>query len=111
MLGKAYRLGLTRRDPSAYSAKRSYNGAGRRASAAAAFLGNGHVDGKCELAALACDPPIEDRISLIDLKEEHCRWPLEGGSCGRKNIDGSPYCDGHHEAAYRARPITYKVIG
>jgi GcrA cell cycle regulator len=45
---------------------------------------------------------------LIELREWHCRWPCgdpaskDFGFCGKKPVDGLPYCPAHARMAYRA---------
>lgn len=54
------------------------------------------------------DPPLEERVHLLDLQIRHCRWPLfdEGGSmfCGRRTPTAQgPYCEEHARRAYKAK--------
>lgn len=50
--------------------------------------------------------PDEQKKSLLDLKEDTCRWPVGDPSspgfffCGGKPEANSPYCAGHHARAY-----------
>jgi GcrA cell cycle regulator len=68
------------------------------------------------LAALRAEPlplrqeaPVENmsRCSLVDLAEEECRWPISDpgardfGFCGRKAVNGLPYCAAHARMAYQ----------
>ncbi|MBI4723670.1 MAG: GcrA cell cycle regulator [Rhodomicrobium sp.] len=52
------------------------------------------------------DPAPEGLITLIDLKETMCHWPIgdpmeEGFHfCGRRKGFGSPYCEHHSAIAY-----------
>jgi GcrA cell cycle regulator len=45
--------------------------------------------------------------SLFELQQWHCRWPIGDpssesfGFCGRRSIDGLPYCATHARLAYR----------
>jgi hypothetical protein len=48
-------------------------------------------------------PPIEpagEGVLLLDLREQHCRWPLNDGGpfrfCGCRKAPKSPYCEYHH---------------
>ena len=34
-------------------------------------------------------------VPLLELHEEHCRWPVTGGSCGCQKEEGSSYCKTH----------------
>ena len=54
-----------------------------------------------------CDPPPSERISLLQLMRDTCKWPLgDPGDhgfafCGRgKPLDGDPYCEAHAALAY-----------
>jgi GcrA cell cycle regulator len=53
-------------------------------------------------------PPAR-RIRLVDLKDNGCRWPFgdprdrDFGFCGRRRIDGAPYCAPHAALAFRER--------
>ncbi|MBK3662984.1 GcrA-like regulator [Bradyrhizobium diazoefficiens] len=48
-----------------------------------------------------------NRCSLMELGENHCRWPIstpgteEFCFCGNAVHDGQPYCAGHSRLAYR----------
>jgi GcrA cell cycle regulator len=47
-----------------------------------------------------------ERVSLLDLKECMCRWPVGDPTdenfhfCGRKKSTGAPYCEHHAAIAY-----------
>jgi GcrA cell cycle regulator len=47
------------------------------------------------------------RCSLFELQQWHCRWPINDpgaedfGFCGKKQVDGLPYCAAHARMAYR----------
>lgn len=60
------------------------------------------------------DPPVADgpvddgnRCSLLELAENHCRWPISTPGehdfcfCGNRAPDGQSYCAGHSRLAYR----------
>lgn len=52
-------------------------------------------------APIACNP-----ITLMELRSEHCRWPVSGERaetlfCGCARADERPYCDEHCCMAYR----------
>ncbi len=57
----------------------------------------------------AGDEPIHNGrcCSLLELSEQHCRWPIStpGAAdfcfCGNMPLDGLPYCAGHTRLAYR----------
>lgn len=58
----------------------------------------------------AVDPvsiPVSQRVTIMDLRESMCRWPLgdpttpEFRFCGARSITGLPYCTHHAEIAYQ----------
>jgi GcrA cell cycle regulator len=58
----------------------------------------------------AVDPvaiPASQRVTIMDLRESMCRWPLgdpttpEFRFCGARSITGLPYCTHHAEIAYQ----------
>ena len=62
-----------------------------------------------EASEPAIDRPIDDanRCSLLELGENHCRWPISTPGaddfcfCGNAAPDGQSYCAGHSRLAYR----------
>lgn len=50
--------------------------------------------------------PAAERLSLLQLTEETCKWPIgdptnpEFHFCGRGSLDGKPYCEFHSARAY-----------
>ena len=50
--------------------------------------------------------PVEERLSLLQLSEETCKWPIgdpltpDFYFCGQHSEDGKPYCDFHSRRAY-----------
>jgi hypothetical protein len=38
-------------------------------------------------------------VALLALDKDHCKWPVEGGSCGCTKAPGIPYCATHHAIA------------
>lgn len=50
--------------------------------------------------------PVEQRISLLQLSEETCKWPIgdplsaDFYFCGQHSLDGKPYCEFHSRRAY-----------
>ncbi len=50
--------------------------------------------------------PINERVSLLELTEDKCKWPIgdplhaEFHFCGRHSLDGKPYCKHHSQKAY-----------
>lgn len=62
------------------------------------------------VAATAAEPvaiPLSQRVTIMDLRESMCRWPLgdpttpEFRFCGARSITGLPYCTHHAEIAYQ----------
>jgi len=60
------------------------------------------------LSALPLPPetvwkPLPGRkpVALLDLEPHHCRWPVDGGSCGCNKVPGLPYCEQHAATAFR----------
>jgi GcrA cell cycle regulator len=55
--------------------------------------------------------PLGQRRTLLELKEETCRWPIgDPGSadfffCGGGARDGAPYCAGHCCVAYQPQAL------
>jgi len=51
--------------------------------------------------------PVSQRVTIMDLRESMCRWPLgdpttpEFRFCGARSITGLPYCTHHAEIAYQ----------
>lgn len=50
--------------------------------------------------------PVEERISLLQLTEKTCKWPIgdpvssDFHFCGRGSEEGKPYCEFHARRAY-----------
>lgn len=50
--------------------------------------------------------PVEQRLTLLQLNEETCKWPIgdpltpDFYFCGQHSDDGKPYCDFHSRRAY-----------
>jgi GcrA cell cycle regulator len=51
--------------------------------------------------------PVSQRVTIMDLRESMCRWPLGDPTtpdfrfCGARSITGLPYCTHHAEIAYQ----------
>jgi GcrA cell cycle regulator len=54
--------------------------------------------------------PMSERVTIMELKESMCRWPLgdptspEFRFCGARAVTGLPYCPHHSRIAYQ--PVT-----
>jgi GcrA cell cycle regulator len=50
--------------------------------------------------------PVEERITLLQLTEKTCKWPIgdpvssDFHFCGRESDEGKPYCDFHSRRAF-----------
>jgi len=50
--------------------------------------------------------PVEERVSLMQLNETTCKWPIgdplndDFHFCGRDSDEGKPYCEFHSKRAY-----------
>ncbi len=50
--------------------------------------------------------PLEERKSILELKECSCRWPIGDPTdddfhfCGRNKVPGTPYCEYHGSIAF-----------
>ncbi len=50
--------------------------------------------------------PVEQRLSLLQLNEQTCKWPIgdpltaDFYFCGQHSNDGKPYCEFHSRRAY-----------
>jgi GcrA cell cycle regulator len=50
--------------------------------------------------------PVEQRLSLLQLNEQTCKWPIgdpltpDFYFCGQHSEEGKPYCDFHSRRAY-----------
>lgn len=51
--------------------------------------------------------PLEERATILSLKETSCRWPIGDPQhddfhfCGRNKLDGLPYCEFHAQRAFQ----------
>jgi GcrA cell cycle regulator len=65
-----------------------------------------------ELEAIEDDiaVPMSERVTIMDLRESMCRWPMgdptrpEFRFCGARVVTGLPYCTHHARVAYQ--PVT-----
>ncbi len=121
VIGKVHRLGLSGRvkAPSAANAARPRERSGQRASlpkpSGQMIRGNTALALKPMIAEAPLPRPVEEvvipmseRVTIMELKEAMCRWPLgdptqpEFRYCGgRKNAGEGPYCTYHARIAYQ----------
>lgn len=51
--------------------------------------------------------PMSERVTIMDLRESMCRWPMgdptkpEFRFCGARSVTGLPYCSHHSRIAYQ----------
>ncbi|HUU26094.1 MAG TPA: GcrA family cell cycle regulator [Methyloceanibacter sp.] len=119
VIGKVHRLGLSGRATSSRSSaprpRRNHTPRQHRAPSLT-FGTRGNVALKPSYEA-EYDPapaqvvelviPLEERASILTLKESMCRWPIgdpteeEFHFCGRKKEGTVPYCEHHARMAYQ----------
>ncbi len=70
------------------------------------------IDEEFAMEALVVAPaselfiPEDQRIGLLGLSEQTCKWPIgdplnkDFYFCGQHSLDGKPYCDFHSRRAY-----------
>lgn len=113
VIGKIHRLGLAERAKTTQAQRPRVAKAPRQARARAPAEGAGNL----AIAFTAPAPrlsredevviPIAERVGLVELGENMCRWPMgdptnpEFRFCGGKStIGGGPYCAYHARVAY-----------
>ncbi|MGD0721527.1 MAG: GcrA family cell cycle regulator [Roseiarcus sp.] len=124
VIGKVHRLGLSGRakSPSATLPRiRQRPAVASRTTIAARTSGGGQIVQGNTALAIALDPAIETkpvyhedvvvpmslRVTIVDLKESMCRWPLGDPStpdfryCGAQSAAAGPYCGHHGRMAYQ----------
>ena len=128
VIGKVHRLGLSGRakdaKPAASAAARPRK-ATRAPSAPTPIAPQPHVNSNVNnvvVAPIALQPvveepvmlpdddvaiPMSERVTIMDLRESMCRWPMgdptkpEFRFCGARSITGLPYCTHHARIAYQ----------
>jgi GcrA cell cycle regulator len=123
VIGKVHRLGLAGRAKAATPATpatprvRTKPAAQRQAtprSSAPAVRGNTALQVAEEMVVHVAPRPMEhvivplcEPVSLVDLREAMCRWPIGDPQqpdfrfCGAKSPTGASYCEGHRRMAYQ----------
>ena len=122
VIGKVHRLGLSGRakDKAASAAPQRPRKAARTPSAPAPIAPQPHINVVSapiplqpvmeESEVLAEDDmavPMSERVTIMDLRESMCRWPMgdptkpEFRFCGARSITGLPYCTHHARIAYQ----------
>ncbi|WP_046865536.1 GcrA family cell cycle regulator [Microvirga massiliensis] len=60
-----------------------------------------------EVAAEEVVVPMSERVTIMELREYMCRWPMgdptkpEFRFCGNRSLTGLPYCNHHAQIAYQ----------
>jgi GcrA cell cycle regulator len=115
VIGKVHRLGLSGRakTPSSASPRprkpRAANGYRPRPQyrGNAALLLDYEVEGELDLDPLANVVPMGPRVSILELTDATCRWPMgdpgtaEFCYCGSQTKTSLPYCPYHARVAYQ----------
>lgn len=124
VIGKVHRLGLSGRAKDVKAASAAAPQRPRKAvrtpSAPAPIAPQPH--GNVVLASIPLQPvmeepevlaeddmavPMSERVTIMDLRESMCRWPMgdptkpEFRFCGARSITGLPYCTHHARIAYQ----------
>jgi hypothetical protein len=56
------------------------------------------------------DIPLSGRKTIVTLLADDCRWPIgdpmerDFHFCGKRKVDGGPYCEFHMQQAFKAAP-------
>jgi GcrA cell cycle regulator len=125
VIGKVHRLGLSgRARPQSVAQPRPRKAPAARPTGASPPNHGLHTRGATALASLPqimaeaapqaapqANPdvvvPFSERVTIMELKESMCRWPLgdpttaEFRYCGSKSEVGTPYCQYHCRIAYQ----------
>ncbi|CAM5202885.1 GcrA cell cycle regulator [Bosea thiooxidans] len=127
VIGKVHRLGLSGRAKSAAQPAAPRNAAPRKAPTrspshpmaspvahatrgANALAPNFAPEAEVEAAPLPSDDvviPFSERVTIMDLREYMCRWPMGDPTspdfrfCGARSQTGLPYCAHHSRIAYQ----------
>jgi len=112
VIGKIHRLGLAPGRPVAIPRERLRGGEGRGPR-------RRFTQSRILRALFAQVPPRTDvapapvqsvaRCSLLELKQDKCRWPLSDpgeadfGFCGNDALRSMPYCEAHTRMAYNVK--------
>jgi hypothetical protein len=99
VIGKANRLKLKPRKCGGWQVESGKQSA-RARKPRYPVISDAEVRELCDTLVLESDPPEYERIAFFDLEPQHCRWPIEGKSCGRQKADHR-YCRSHIKRADR----------
>ena len=124
VIGKVHRLGLAGRAtvsrPKVMRPRKAVANtaarAGKRPNKLLRYPGSGGfpqpsgLDGAPEVYVRTFEElviPMEERASILSLKETSCRWPIGDPQhddfhfCGKGKLDGLPYCEFHAHRAFQ----------
>lgn len=114
VIGKAHRLKLSGRISPIQENSRTETAVGRVATAqrkspraTVAKVSNREIIAPVQIPAVEENYCFGDGVSLVELKESMCRWPIgdpkEAGFkfCGGPAEEGLPYCSHHCRAAFQ----------
>ncbi|HET7211210.1 MAG TPA: GcrA family cell cycle regulator [Methyloceanibacter sp.] len=119
VIGKVHRLGLSGRATSSRSSspRPRCNHVPRASRASSLVFGTRgntalkpHYEAEPDFAPAPLEElviPLNERASILTLKEAMCRWPIgdpgepEFHFCGRKSCGTLPYCEHHARMAYQ----------
>jgi GcrA cell cycle regulator len=87
---------------------RSMGGGGGSIQGATALKMSEDIEASVEYAPQAAELfiPVEQRLSLLQLSETTCKWPIgdpltpDFYFCGQHSNEGKPYCEFHSRRAY-----------
>ena len=104
VIGKLHRLGLKRLGTRVKSETHKQTQKLLRNDARERFKNNGRR-AWAELTDLPEDEIPATAVTLHELRDHHCRWPVKGSGagmlyCGADPFDRMPYCGGHCRIAY-----------
>ncbi len=104
VIGKVYRLGLSRKTPASRTDEAGQSGVDGSTPSKAQNGASGE-DASCPQSGSAT--ASNGHVGLLSLNERTCRWPIgEPGKpgfcfCGKIPKPGSPYCEYHTGIAYQ----------
>jgi GcrA cell cycle regulator len=126
VIGKVHRLGLSGRAkapvssaPAARPRKPAPSRPAQAFNAATAARGNTALapqtrsvteprpEGRFEVVDPELVAPFSERVTIMELRENMCRWPMGDPTspdfrfCGQKTEAGQPYCSHHCRVAYQ----------
>lgn len=93
VIGKVHRIGLSGRPPN------TSNSAGR--------VPRAPPNESKPLMIATAECPDGELVRLVHLNDRMCRWPIGDPQdhdfhfCGRKPVEGGPYCEAHRRKAYQ----------